>query len=177
MVMGDFNTPLLNVEKFGGSQINWDSKSGLSDFININALIDLDLQGASYTWTNRRIGHDLIQVRLDRALISGQWFIDYFCALRALSRVGSDHFPICLIADPTKVKKNSPFRFKFFWLSHPRIFEEIKRWWNIDISRTSMFRIAKKLKEVKFNLRRWKKDAFGNIFGTKSDIQGKLQEI
>lgn len=172
--MGDFNTPLLNDEKFGGSQINWDSKSGLSDFINSNALIDLDLQGASYTWTSRRLGPNFIQVRLDRALVSGQWFIDYFCALRALSRVGSDHFPICLVVDPTKVKNNFPFRFEKFGLSHPRIFEEISKWWNIDVTGTSMFRISKKLKEVKTNVRRWKKDAFGNIFGTKIEIQGKI---
>ncbi|XP_059078005.1 uncharacterized protein LOC131876583 [Cryptomeria japonica] len=60
--MGDFNTPLQGAEKFGGTQAQLDSKTDLMDFINVNALVDTDLTGASYTWSNRRDGKDLIQV-------------------------------------------------------------------------------------------------------------------
>lgn len=47
--MGDFNTPLMNGEKFGGSQINLESKEDLKNFIDNQGLIDLDLHGASFT--------------------------------------------------------------------------------------------------------------------------------
>ncbi|XP_059066199.1 uncharacterized protein LOC131857544 [Cryptomeria japonica] len=59
--MGDFNTPLTEAEKFGGSKIQIDSKLDLANFINGQGLVELDLSGASFTWSNRRVGTDLIQ--------------------------------------------------------------------------------------------------------------------
>lgn len=73
LIMGDFNTPFTEAEKFGGSQIQIDSKLDLADFINGQVLVDLELSGASFTWSNRHVGTDLIQVRLDRALIYVEW--------------------------------------------------------------------------------------------------------
>lgn len=40
-----------------------------------------------------------------------------------------------------------------------------------------MFRIAKKLREVKCNLKKWKKESFGNIFKIKFDLQMDLGEV
>lgn len=120
---------------------------------------------------------DLIQVRLDRSLISNHWFFYYYCSLKALSRIGSDHFPISFIADPIKKKKNIPFRFEKMWISHPALKGDIRKWWNISIHGTVMFRIAKNLTEVKCNLKKWKKESFGNIFRIKSDLQMKLGDI
>ena len=40
------------------------------EFIDSHLLHDMDLHGVDYTWTNKRSGKALIQVRLDRALIS-----------------------------------------------------------------------------------------------------------
>lgn len=68
--MGDFNTPLKETEKMGGSQSNMESGMDLMDFMDKHLLHDMDLEGIDYTWTNRRLGKDLIQVRLDRALIT-----------------------------------------------------------------------------------------------------------
>ena len=68
--MGDFNTPLKENEKMGGSQTNLDNRLELMNFIDSHLLHDMDLHGVDHTWTNRRSGKDLIQVILDRALIS-----------------------------------------------------------------------------------------------------------
>ena len=43
--MGDFNTPLSNVEKFGGLALDLDYKLNLSNFINSLAFLDVDLSG------------------------------------------------------------------------------------------------------------------------------------
>lgn len=107
LIMGDFNTPLQESEKFGGSQIQMDSKQDLLDFINDQCLIDLDLSGDTYTLTNRRVGDELIQVRLDRTLISTDWLYLYFCSLKAMSKVGSDHFPISFTAEPKGGRRRS----------------------------------------------------------------------
>ena len=71
--MGDFNTPLVDEEKLGGLAPDWESKQDLSNFINSLAFLDLDLVGGSFTWSNKRIGGESIQVRLDRALIYPNW--------------------------------------------------------------------------------------------------------
>ncbi len=43
IIMGDFNTPLLDEEKKGGLPPDWESKNDLSNFINGLAFLDMDL--------------------------------------------------------------------------------------------------------------------------------------
>ena len=79
--MGDFNTPLVDEEKMGGLSLDWERKHDLSNFINGLAFLDLDLMGGAFTWSNKCIGRDCIQVRLDRALISPDWLQSSSCKL------------------------------------------------------------------------------------------------
>ena len=72
LVIGNFNTPLKDSKKWGGSQTNLDNRLDLMKFIDLHLLHDLDLHGIEYTWMNRRVGKDLIQVRLDYALINNE---------------------------------------------------------------------------------------------------------
>lgn len=58
--MGDFNTPLHDAGKIDGSHIMDESMFDLMNLINDNALLDLDLKGASFTWSNWRMGKALI---------------------------------------------------------------------------------------------------------------------
>lgn len=53
-------------------------------FINDNGLIDLDLMGSKFTWSNRRVGMDNIQVILDRALVTISWFVEFSCSLSSI---------------------------------------------------------------------------------------------
>ena len=112
LVIGDFNTPLKDSEKWGGNHTNLDNRLDLMNFIDLHLLHDIDLHGIEYTWTNRRDGKDLIQVRLDCALISNDWFLHYKCALNAQVHVSSNHYPIYLLAVPVSIKNNFPFRFE-----------------------------------------------------------------
>lgn len=41
-----------------------------TNFLDNNALIDLNLKGNRYTWSNRRIGFGFIQRRLDRIAVT-----------------------------------------------------------------------------------------------------------
>lgn len=52
LVMGDFNTPLFDDDKLGGSHIHLESRLDLRMFIDDNALINLDLMGSKFTWSN-----------------------------------------------------------------------------------------------------------------------------
>ena len=76
----------------------------LREFINKEGLMDMDLHGIQFTWSNKRIGNDCIQARLDRALISPDWTKDFICKLETHQKIGSDHFPLIF----TVAKCNTP---------------------------------------------------------------------
>ena len=60
IIMGEFNSPLSNSDKRGGLALDQDNKLDLSIFIHNLAFMDMDLQGGSYTWYNRRVGGECI---------------------------------------------------------------------------------------------------------------------
>ncbi len=70
IIMGDFNVPLYDHEKMGGNVTQLKGRMDLREFINKEGLLDMDLHGIQFTWSNKRIGNDCIQARLDHALIS-----------------------------------------------------------------------------------------------------------
>lgn len=60
IIMGDFNTSLFDEEKYGGLALDQDSKMDLSLFINSLALLDVELAGGIFTWSNRHSGSECI---------------------------------------------------------------------------------------------------------------------
>lgn len=143
LVMRDFNNPLREEEKFGGSPSQLESRLALMDFINTQALNDVEIQRCNYTWTNRRTSNDLIQVHLDRTLIFDEWYRHYFCSLSTHIQVRLDHFPITFIVDPINRRRNFPFRFEKMWTHHPDINRNIQKWWSIQVEGTAMYRVCK----------------------------------
>lgn len=96
MLTGDFNTPLYPSEKLGGLTNYNDSMLDFADFIRKNDLLDLDLQGNPFTWSNNIKGSNLIQVRLDRFLGSANWDLGNNTSLSNLPHTIYDHSPILL---------------------------------------------------------------------------------
>lgn len=123
------------------------------------------------------MGDDLIQVRLDKALIYNEWFNHYQCSISAISRIGSGHFPIIFTAANTIIKRNFSFRFERMWLDHPNLEKAIEKWWSIEVKGTAMYRIAKKLRNVKDNIKNWNKEVFSDLFATKTKTHMELKEI
>ena len=133
--------------------------------------------GGSFTWSNKRIKWECIQVRLDRALISLDWLQSFSCRLSLLPRVGSDHSPISLSVAPIEPRRNFPFRFEKMWTSHPNLLDKVKSWWGIEVEGTTMFRVARKLSNVKRKIKVWNKMDFGHISHDKEDLSVKLSSI
>jgi transposase len=74
--------------------------------------------------------------------------------------------------------KNRPFGFEKFWIEHPTFKEKIKQWWREEQPEkgTRMFNFYKKLKYIKYRLKEWNKDTFGNINQQKNNIEEKNEK-
>lgn len=77
MVTTDFNSCLDQKDKKGGKSVSSTSRGGFRDCIDANGLIDIGFSGYAYTWTNRRIGKENIQERLDRCFANGEWRVRF----------------------------------------------------------------------------------------------------
>ena len=95
-LVGDFN-----IIKYPSERLGCESFSlvmfAFSDFIESNSLVDLPLEGASFTWF-RDFGLPSMS-RIDRALVSLDWEENFEnVSQRVLPRDISDHCPLLLEA-------------------------------------------------------------------------------
>lgn len=167
MLASDFNTPLFSFEKLGGLTNYSDSMLDFVDFIRNNELLIFDLQGNPFTWSNNKIGSNLIQVRLDRFLILAKWNLGNNSSLLSLPRTIFDHSPILLSWVDKPTLGPIPFRYEIMWHSHPNFKHCIQIWWNSPVQGFAMFRIAKKLEIINREVKAWSKSSFGDIFKRK----------
>lgn len=91
---GDWNIIRFPSEKLGGTRISADMRL-FSDWINPHSLVDLQLKGASFTWSNHQSNPAMS--RLDRFLVTTDWLEAYPEVIQlALPKPASDHCPILL---------------------------------------------------------------------------------
>jgi hypothetical protein len=110
--MGDFNTTLYPPKKKGGLENFLERMYDLAGFVGQNDLIDIELIGPPFTWSNNRLGQNLIQVRLDHALISTGWDIFQNSSLQAFPRTISKHSMLLLSWKQNYTSRRGPFRYE-----------------------------------------------------------------
>ena len=118
--------------------------------------------GGSFTWSNNRT--DVSMFRIDRFLYSTDWE-DHFLAIhqKRLPRLLSDHYPIMLeCGDFSRGKR--PFRFENMWLKSDGFVDQVKGWWeSYHFEGTPSFILARKLRALKLDLKKWNVEVFGNV--------------
>ena len=63
------------------------------------------------------------------------------------------------------------------WTTHPNLFKKVNHWWGMEVEGTAMFRVSRKLSNVKRMVKVWNKTDFGHIFLEKEDLSQKLISI
>ncbi|XP_075655074.1 uncharacterized protein LOC142625274 [Castanea sativa] len=142
--IGDFNIVRFPSERLGGSRLT-PAMENFSEFIEELSLIDLPLEGGSYTWSS---SSDLPSMsRIDRALVSYDWEDHYPDVIqRVLPSPISDHFPILVEAGGILRGKSTP-----------------------------SFVLAKKLKALKEDIIQWNCNEFGNVVRKKKELLEALK--
>jgi len=92
---------------------------------------------------------------------------------------GSDHWPVQLEDNFKNTPKNNTSRFEKFWIDHPTFKENIDQWWWEELMNqgTRMFKLYKKLKYIKQNLKEWNMEVFGNINQGKKSIEDRMRKL
>ena len=124
---GDFNVVRFPSKRLGSNSFTttmWE----FSNFISEHGLIDLPLQGGSFTWSNSR--EVASKARLDRFLFSLDWE-DRFPTVsqRWMFRLCLDHFPIVLEGGSFQ-RGSMPFRFENMWLKDEGFVDRVRSWWD-----------------------------------------------
>ncbi|KAL4638296.1 hypothetical protein ACB092_03G136700 [Castanea dentata] len=123
---GDFNLVRFLLERSGSSTFT-SATIDFSDFISGQGLIDLPLEGGTFTWSNSR--EVALHSRLDRFLLSSDWE-EHFPNIRQrrLQRLLSDHFPI-LVEGGNFQRDSRSFRFENMWLKANGFVDKVRSWW------------------------------------------------
>ena len=160
-LVGDFNIIRYPSERLGYELFN-PAMFTFLDFIESNSLVDLPLEGASFTWF-RDSGLPSMS-RIDKALISldcEEHFVNV--SQRVIPHVISDHCPLLLEAGVVRHGRNA-FKFKNMWLKAEGFVDRVQHWWNgYSFVGSPSFILAQKLRDLKADLTKWNKEEFGDL--------------
>ncbi len=147
-----------------------------SDFISHFGLLDIPLEGGSFTWSNNRT--DVSMSRIDRFLYSTDWE-DHFPAIhqKRLPRLLSNHYLIMLeCGDFSRGKR--PFCFENMWLKSDGFVDQVKGWWeSYHFEGTPSFILARKLRALKLDLKKWNVEVFGNVQNRRRQAMSELNVL
>ena len=155
VICGDFNYIRApdNRNKPGGDA---NDMLTFNDFIHAQALVELPIKGRQYTWSNMQ--SDPLLEQIDWFFTSSNWTSNYpNTTVGPLPKPVSDHTP-CVISIESSVPKSKIFRFENFWISHPGFFELVRSTWEKHcFAPNSAQLLCKKLKNLRYALKRWSK--------------------
>jgi hypothetical protein len=133
--------------------------AAFADFTAEMGLMDPPLAGGVSTWAN-----NMSWSRLARFLVSPEWEFSYPRLMqKKLLRVCSDHAPIILMRGCLQ-NRMSLFKFKNIWLKEEGFVNKVRSWWSsFSFMGSPSFVLAKKLRALKGEIKRWNKEVFGNV--------------
>jgi hypothetical protein len=155
---GDFNVTLFLDERLRGTA-HRSAVADFADFVSEQGLMDLPMAGGESTWSN-----SLSWSRLDRFLVSPEWEFSYPGLLqKKLLRVCSDHAPI-LLDSACLLSGKRAFKFENMWLKEEGFVEKVRSWWDsFQFFGSPSFIMAKKLRALKWEIKKWNSEEFGDV--------------
>ncbi|GJR17649.1 RNA-directed DNA polymerase, eukaryota [Tanacetum coccineum] len=175
IIMGDFNEVRRKEERWG-STFNAHGARVFNNFISNAGLVDLQLEGFSFTWSHPSASK---MSKLDRFLVT-DGLISSFPHISAvcLDRHLSDHRPYLAPGGITRFGA-TPFRLYHSWFSFQGFDQMVSHVWNSTSLNDSndMIRFKKKLQILKKQIRVFVVDQKKKRGGCVKDLKDKLSDI
>lgn len=180
IVAGDFNCICIRYQdkKLGGNLVPGRKLSHFNNFIEAEALSDLKVSGASWTWINKQEAR-LIACKLDIILVNDEWLEVYPNASAATGNsLLSNHTPILLNLKPNNLSKRKSFTYFNHWKNIQGYEEAVQRGWKVNIPGNPTFQLTVKLKKVRQELQAWcKKNDLSNPAKARKEAKENLIQI
>ncbi|GJZ30686.1 hypothetical protein Tco_0575733 [Tanacetum coccineum] len=176
-IMGDFNVSLYLEESTAcGSNVDIAMRD-FRDCVEDIEMLDVQSTGLRYTWTQKPKGGHGILKKLDRIMANLE-FNDVFMGAHAMFKPYrvSDHTPSVLCIPTLGKAKPKPFKFFNVLTTHELFLDVVKTEWDHYISGFFMFRVVKKLKNLKKPLRKLLYDK-GNVHANVNKLRTDLDAI
>lgn len=161
-IVGDFNEILNNGEKLGGPSRSEASFRPFADMLAACGMDELEASGDRFTWSGMR-WKKWIQCCLDRAFGNKEWLrIFPGSNQRFLDKRGSDHRPVLINLQASQARYKGQFRYDKKFLFLPRVKKDIINSWRAGRGVSSNRSVAKRLRDCRGVLSRWKKSKVFN---------------
>jgi hypothetical protein len=119
-----------------------------------------------------------VRERLDQGLCNIRWQnLFQKAGVRHLMAHNSDHNPIALDTHLDLSQGSKQFRFEAMWVRDDSSKEVVRQAWDVQISGSHHYRLAKKFSKVQKDLIRWNKTCFGLSRVKIRELEEKLKEI
>ncbi|KAL1204611.1 hypothetical protein V5N11_033247 [Cardamine amara subsp. amara] len=166
---GDFNE-ILDIKEHSNFSISPTVTPGMRDFqavVRCCSFTDLAHHGPQFTWTNKR-DNDIICKKLDRMLVNDKWMQQKQHSYCVFDSGGcSDHLRGKLILQGQILKPRGPFKFTNVIAAMPEFKHQMETFWTqsepLFHSTTALFRLSKKLKQLKPILRKLSRNKLHDI--------------
>ncbi|KAK8560061.1 hypothetical protein V6N12_012864 [Hibiscus sabdariffa] len=179
MIMGDSNVVTSQDGKAGGNLYDSTQTNWVLEFLNLNTcrLVDMPIQGVSFTWSNQRVNDDAILERIDKIFYNTEWSNKFCNAVGVCDpAIESDHCPlIChLRLKGTNSKTKKAFKFEAEWLIEEDCKEVVREVWNQDDRLTREVHFCTKIRRTRVKLKKWSKTKYG---GKRNMVEKLCKEI
>ncbi|XP_074290589.1 uncharacterized protein LOC141617307 [Silene latifolia] len=160
---GDFNTILSPVETLGGNSTNIEMEH-FQECVSLCCMEDLQATGALFTWSNKQIPKDRVYSRLDRAMGNFERMEEFGEYMAHFHPEGLfDHCPRTIVDRKIGLSGRRCFKYFNMWGQAEEFIKCVGRVWNKRQDGTKMFKVVKKLKELKPMLKKLNKIYFSDI--------------
>ncbi|XP_031124242.1 uncharacterized protein LOC116026955 [Ipomoea triloba] len=135
LVCGDFNSVISREEVNNPDCFNNARCADFKEWIFQEGLVDLGFEGTKFTWM-RGINSDSFRAaRLDRALSSVEWRLNFPNAIvNHLPMINSDHSPLLISCIPRhEFNGERKFKFNMAWTTHVDFQRCVKEAWVTDM--------------------------------------------
>ncbi|GJY28473.1 RNA-directed DNA polymerase, eukaryota, reverse transcriptase zinc-binding domain protein, partial [Tanacetum coccineum] len=178
VVLGDFNVVLRFNENSNGLNIQ---DAGIKDFrecIDSLELEDINMTELFYTWIQKMRNPELgVLKKLDRIMGNAHFISKYANSFAVfMPYLTSDHSPAILTIPDLAVRRSRSFRFANFLADKADFVDIIRENWDIDVKGYKMFKLARKLKNMKKYMRQMNRRN-GNVFEKVKVLKDELSKI